>query len=157
MKIKLILMGRTQQGFVNEGFDMYKKRIINYLPFEDIVIASLKNTKNLSPDIFREREGELILKKIEKQDFTILLDEKGNTFNSIDFSRLVQKHMNTGIKNLNFVVGGAYGFSQKIYAQANAKISLSKMTFSHQIIRIIFMEQLYRAMTILHNQPYHNQ
>ncbi len=150
-------MGKTQQGFVNEGFDVYKKRIINYLPFEEIVIPSLKNTKNFSPDIFREREGELILKKIEKQDYTILLDENGKTFNSVGFAGFVQKQMNTGVKNLNFVVGGAYGFSPKIYAQANARISLSKMTFSHQVIRIIFMEQLYRAMTILRNEPYHNQ
>lgn len=156
MKVRLILVGKTQQGYAQEGKDVFKKRIINYLPFEEIVIPSLKNTKNLSPQVVKEKEGELILKKIEKQDFTILLDENGRTFDSVGFANFLQMQMNSGIKNLNFVVGGAWGFSPQVYQKANAKISLSKMTFSHQIIRIIFMEQLYRAMTILRNEPYHN-
>jgi 23S rRNA (pseudouridine1915-N3)-methyltransferase len=156
MKVRLILVGKTQQGYAQEGTEVFKKRIINYLPFDEIVIPSLKNTKNLSPQVVKEKEGELILKKIEKQDFTILLDENGRTFDSVEFANFLQMQMNSGIKNLNFVVGGAWGFSPQVYQNANAKISLSKMTFSHQIIRIIFMEQLYRAMTILRNEPYHN-
>lgn len=156
MKVRLILVGKTQQGYAQEGIDVFRKRIINYLPFDEIVIPSLKNTKNLSPQVLKEKEGELILKKIEKQDFTILLDENGKTFDSVEFANFLQMQMNSGIKNLNFVVGGAWGFSPQVYQEADAKISLSKMTFSHQIIRIIFMEQLYRAMTILRNEPYHN-
>lgn len=157
MKIKFILVGKSQQGFVSDGFRVYQKRVEKYLPFEEIVIPSLKNTKNLSPQAFKEKEGELILKKIEPQDFTVLLDEKGQTFDSVGFAGFLQTRMNTGIKSLNFVVGGAYGFSPKVYQRANAKLSISKMTFSHQIIRVIFMEQLYRAMTIIRNEPYHNQ
>lgn len=156
MKIKLILVGKTQQGFVTEGFEVYRKRTVNYLPFEEVVIPVLKNTKNFTPEEFKEKEGELILKKIEEQDYTVLLDENGKTFDSVGFAGFIQQRMNSGIKVLNFVVGGAYGFSSEVYQKADAKISLSKMTFSHQIIRVIFMEQLYRAMTILRNEPYHN-
>jgi len=157
MKIRLILVGRTTQKFVDEGFEIYRSRVVNYLPFEQIIIPALKNTKNILADDFRKKEGALILKKIEPGDWTILLDEKGKTFDSLGFAGFLQKKMNTGRKTINFIIGGAYGFSDDVYRQAHDKIALSEMTFSHQIIRVIFMEQLYRVFTILHNEPYHNQ
>lgn len=156
MKIRLIVVGKTQQSYVKEGFEIFRKRLINYLPFEEVIIPTLKNTKSFSPDDFRKKEGELILKKIESSDYNILLDENGKSFSSVDFAAVIQKKMNMGLKAVNFIVGGAYGFSPEVYQSANEKISLSKMTFSHQIIRVIFMEQLYRAFTIIKNEPYHN-
>lgn len=156
MKIKLIVVGKTKQDFVAAGCAIYSRRIASYLSFEELPLPALKNTKNLSPSDFKQREGDMILKNIQPQDFTILLDEKGKSFTSQDFAGFLQQRMLTGIKTLNFVVGGAYGFSANVYNSANAKISLSAMTYSHQLIRLIFMEQLYRAMTILNNEPYHN-
>jgi 23S rRNA (pseudouridine1915-N3)-methyltransferase len=156
MKIKLIVVGKTKQDFVADGCVVYSRRIANYLSFEEVTVPVLKNTKNLNASEFREREGSQILKMIQPQDFTILLDEKGKSLTSEAFAGYLQQRMLTGIKTLNFVIGGAYGFSNEVYDAANAKISLSAMTFSHQLIRVIFMEQLYRAMTILNNEPYHN-
>jgi len=156
MKIRLILVGKTHQSFVKEGFEIYRKRVENYLPFEEIVIPTIKNTKHFSPEEFKKKEGELILKKIESGDYNILLDENGKSFSSVSFATFIQKKMNMGLKVVNFIVGGAYGFSPEVYQIASEKISLSKMTFSHQIIRVIFMEQLYRAFTIIKNEPYHN-
>lgn len=157
MKIRLIAVGKTTQDFVEEGVGMYRSRVEKYLPFEIVVIPALKKTRNLSPDDFRQKEGELILKRIGNFDVTILLEEKGKEMSSTGFADFLQQKMNTGTKTLNFVIGGAYGFSSYVKQVADGKISLSKMTFSHQIVRVIFMEQLYRAFTILRNEPYHNQ
>lgn len=151
------MVGKTTQAFVNEGFETYRSRVVKYLPFDEIIIPALKNTRNLAPVDFKQREGEAILKKIGKGEFTILLDENGKQMDSEGFAQFLQHKMNTGIKTLNFVVGGAYGFSSEVKQLADAKISLSKMTFSHQVIRVIFMEQLYRAFTIINHEPYHNQ
>jgi 23S rRNA (pseudouridine1915-N3)-methyltransferase len=121
------------------------------------IIPDIKNAKNLSEIQQKQKEGELILSKVNSGDFLILLDENGKSYNSIEFSEALQKHMNSGIKNLVFVIGGPYGFSESVYQNAKGKISLSKMTFSHQMIRLFFTEQLYRAFTILRNEPYHHQ
>jgi 23S rRNA (pseudouridine1915-N3)-methyltransferase len=126
------------------------------LSFEEKTIAGLKKTKNLSPSEVKSLEGELILKNLKSTDTAVLLDENGKTLDSVGFADFVQKQMNAGAKQLVFVVGGAFGFSDEVYQRADYKVSLSKMTFSHQIIRLIFAEQFYRAMTILKNEPYHN-
>ncbi len=156
MKVQLIKVGKDQEKYITDGFELYKKRITNYLPFEDIIIPVLKNTKNLSGDAFKQKEGELILKYLKEDSFVILMDEKGETYDSQGFAGFVQGRMNSGVKVLTFVIGGAYGFSQSVYKKAHGMVSLSRMTFSHQIVRLIFMEQLYRALTIINNQPYHN-
>lgn len=156
MKSVLLFLGKTSETYLLEGINEYEKRIKKYLPFEIQTIASIKNTKNLSKNEQKEKEGELILKKIQSGDCVILLDAKGKLMNSETFAKwLIDKQMK-GFKRLLFVVGGAYGFSPKIYKKANVKISLSPMTFSHQIIRLIFMEQYYRAYTIINGEPYHH-
>ncbi len=157
MKINLIVIGKTHKKFLVEGEAEYFKRIKRYCKTEIIVIPDIKNAKNKSEDQLKEEEGNLILSKIENADFTVLLDEKGEQFTSVQFSRWIQKEMNKGPKKINFIVGGPYGFSEKVYQKANAKISLSKMTFSHQMIRMLFLEQLYRAFSILKNEPYHHE
>lgn len=156
MKIRIIMMGKTREAFIQEGFGIYRKRITKYINFEDLTIPVLKNTKNLSPLQVKSAEGKLILKHIKADEKTILLDENGKKYSSESFADFIQQQMNTGIKSLSFVIGGAYGFSKEVVQAANGKVSLSPMTFSHQIVRLVFMEQLYRAMTILNNEPYHN-
>ena len=156
MKITLILNGKTEDDYIIKGFTTYEQRLKHYLSFETIVIPALKNTKALSIEQQKQKEGELILKHINSSDRVILLDENGKEYTSVHFSEYIQQQMNSGIKNLLFVVGGPYGFSDDIYKRANGKISLSKMTFSHQMVRLFFVEQLYRAMTILKNEPYHH-
>ena len=156
MKITLILNGKTEDDFIVKGFSIYENRLKHYISFETIVIPALKNTKALSVEQQKQKEGELIIKNIQTSDKLILLDENGKEYNSVGFSEFIQKEMNSGIKNLVFVVGGPYGFSEEIYKRANGKISLSKMTFSHQMIRLFFVGQLYRAMTILKHEPYHH-
>ncbi len=156
MKIKLLLVGKTDSDYLSRGIDEYVKRLKHYLPFEMFIIPDLKNTKNLSEDQQKQKEGELILNQINPGDFVVLLDEKGKEFTSVDFSKFIEKQMISGLKNLVFVVGGPYGFSNEIYKQSNSKISLSRMTFSHQMVRLIFAEQLYRAMTIIKGEPYHH-
>ena len=157
MKITLILNGKTEDDFIIKGFAAYEQRLKHYISFETIVIPALKNTKAMSILQQKQKEGDLILKSIQSSDRLILLDENGKEYNSVGFSEFIQQQMNSGIKNLVFVVGGPYGFSEEIYKRANGKISLSKMTFSHQMVRLFFIEQAYRAMTILKNEPYHHQ
>ncbi len=157
MKIKLILVGKTSFKFVKEGMDTYLKRLKHFADFDIILIPDLKNTKNLSPEQIKEREGAIILKQIQSTDFLILLDEKGNSLNSLKFAGFIQKKQDTGTKQLSFVVGGAYGFADAVYKKANYLLSMSAMTFSHQIIRLFFMEQIYRAYTIIKGLPYHNE
>jgi len=156
MKITLILNGKTEDDYIIKGFSIYEQRLKHYIPFETIILPALKNTKGISIEQQKQKEGELILKTIQSSDRMILLDENGKEFSSISFSGYIQQQMNSGIKNIVFVVGGPYGFSEEIYKRANAKISLSKMTFSHQMVRLFIVEQLYRAMTILKNEPYHH-
>lgn len=157
MKIKLLVIGKTDDKNLQQLIDDYQKRLGFYSKFELIVIPDIKNAKNLTENQQKEKEGELILKQLDSSDELILLDEKGKGFRSVEFADLLQKKMNSGIKQLVFVVGGPYGFSDEVYKKANAKISLSKMTFSHQMVRLFMVEQLYRAFTILKNEPYHHE
>lgn len=156
MNIKLIAIGKTDDKNLQALIDEYSKRLNFYIKFELEIIADIKNVKNLSESQQKEKEGELILSKITATDQLILLDENGKTFSSLSFSEELQKKMNSGIKTLVFVIGGPYGFSAAIYAKANGKISLSQMTFSHQMVRLFFIEQLYRGFTILKGEPYHH-
>ena len=157
MKITLILNGKTEDDYIQKGITVFEQRLKHYLPFEIIIIPALKNTKALSIEQQKQKEGELVLKYLQPADRLILLDENGKEQTSLQFSSFIQQQMNSGIKNLIFVVGGPYGFSEELYKRANAKVSLSKMTFSHQMVRLFFVEQLYRGMTILKNEPYHHQ
>lgn len=157
MKIALIVIGKTDAGYFVEAINEYKNRLVHYIPFELEVISDIKNVKNLSEPQQKEKEGELILKALQPGDYLVLLDEKGKEFTSMQFSAYLEKKMHTVPKRLVFVVGGPYGFSEAVYKASAEKISLSKMTFSHQMIRLIFVEQIYRAMTILNNEPYHHE
>jgi 23S rRNA (pseudouridine1915-N3)-methyltransferase len=157
MKIQLIVVGKTNQSFVKQGLDEFCSRLMHYYPFELEVIPDIKNTKHLSVEQQKAKEGELILQSFQAGDFIVLLDEKGKEFTSVKFAEYIEKKVNAGLKRLVFVIGGAYGFSSAVYEAAHEKIALSKMTFPHQLIRLIFIEQLYRAMTILHNEPYHHE
>jgi 23S rRNA (pseudouridine1915-N3)-methyltransferase len=157
MKIKLLTIGATPKNYLLEGEMLYDKRINNYIAFEKIEIPDLKNAKSLSKAQIKAEEGKLILQKIQSSDIVVLLDERGKEMRSVDFSDWLQQIMNQGPKQLIFVVGGPYGFSEEVYSRANRKLSLSQMTFSHQMIRLFFMEQLYRAFSILKNEPYHHE
>jgi len=157
MKIQFLVTGRTNQDFVKQGLDEFCKRLEHYFPFELEVIPDIKNTKNLSVEQQKTKEGELILQSFQAGDYIVLLDERGKEFTSVQFAQFIEKKANTGLKRLLFVIGGAYGFSFAVYEAANEKVAMSKMTFPHQLIRLIFAEQLYRAMTILHNEPYHHE
>ncbi len=157
MTIKLVCIGKTDKRELEELIDIYSKRLQHYIKFEIEIIPDLKKTKNLNENQQKQREGELLLQGFENSDFIVLLDENGKQFSSESFSEYLQKRMNTGIKRLIFVIGGPYGFSEEVYERANSKLSLSKMTFSHQMVRLFFTEQLYRAFTILKNEPYHHR
>ena len=157
MNIRLLSVGKTDHVAIQTLLDEYAKRLGFYVKFDHEIIPDIKNSKNLSEQVQKEKEGEMILKKLQNSDELVLLDENGKQFSSIDFSDYVQKKMNSGLKQLVFVIGGPYGFSDAVYQRANGKISLSKMTFSHQMVRVFFVEQLYRAFTILRNEPYHHQ
>ncbi|WP_298368811.1 23S rRNA (pseudouridine(1915)-N(3))-methyltransferase RlmH [uncultured Lutibacter sp.] len=157
MKIKLLAIGKTDDKNLQSLIENYQKRLKHYIGFNLEVIPDIKNVKNLSEQQQKEKEGELILKKLAPTDELLLLDEKGKEFRSIDFSKFLQKKMNSGIKQLVLVIGGPYGFSEAVYKKATGKISLSKMTFSHQMIRLFVVEQIYRAYTILKNEPYHHE
>lgn len=156
MEIKLIWIGKTEEKYLETGIEIYLKRIKHYINFQIVTVHELKNTKSLSIEQIKQKEGELLLKMIRQSDKLVLLDENGQIESSISFSVFIEKMMLTGIKNLIFVIGGAYGFSLEVYQRANAKISLSKMTFSHQLVRLVFVEQIYRAFTILKGEPYHH-
>ncbi|TYA56035.1 23S rRNA (pseudouridine(1915)-N(3))-methyltransferase RlmH [Formosa maritima] len=156
MQIKLLAIGKTDNKQLQTLIDDYQKRLGFYIKFELEIIHDLKKAKNLSEDLQKQKEGELILNKLLPQDVLILLDENGKQLHSVGFSEFLQKHMNSGIKQLVFVIGGPYGFSEAVYNKAHGKLSLSKMTFSHQMIRLFIIEQLYRGFTILRNEPYHH-
>jgi 23S rRNA (pseudouridine1915-N3)-methyltransferase len=157
MQIKLLAIGKTDNKQLQALIADYQKRLGFYVKFEFEIIPDLKKVKNLSEDQQKQKEGELILNKLNATDVLILLDENGKQLDSVGFSEYLQKHMNSGIKQLVFVIGGPYGFSTDIYNKSQGKLSLSKMTFSHQMIRLFVIEQLYRGFTILKNEPYHHR
>ncbi|MBR1667923.1 MAG: 23S rRNA (pseudouridine(1915)-N(3))-methyltransferase RlmH [Bacteroidaceae bacterium] len=157
MKVALILVGKTVNRHFVDLIEDYVSRVKHYIGFDVITIPELKNTKNLSPDQQKQQEGELIVKQIQAGDHVVLLDEHGKELRSVEFSKYMEQKMLTVNKRLLFIIGGPYGFSSDVYAKANEKISLSKMTFSHQMVRLIFVEQLYRAMTIMKGEPYHHE
>ncbi|WP_418498808.1 23S rRNA (pseudouridine(1915)-N(3))-methyltransferase RlmH [Flagellimonas sp.] len=157
MQITLIAIGKTDRSELEQLIALYEKRLKHYIKFEFVVLPDIKNSKNLSEAQQKEKEGELILAQLQPTDTLILLDENGKQYSSVDFAQFLQKKMNSGLKNLVLAIGGPYGFSDAVYAKCSGKISLSKMTFSHQMVRLFLVEQLYRGFTILRNEPYHHQ
>ncbi len=157
MKICLLTVGKTDIGWVREGLETYSSRLSHYVPFSVCEIPELKNTSALTRTQIKEREGELILKAIKPTDRVILLDERGKEYSSVEFAEEIRRLSLAGGKDIVFVIGGAYGFSEAVYARSVGKISLSRMTFSHQMVRTIFAEQLYRAFTIIKGEPYHHE
>lgn len=157
MKTVLLMVGKTVDKHLVALMEDYVERTKHYMTFDVEVIPDLKSTKNLSEDVQKEKEGELILKALQSGDYVVLLDEGGKEMRSVEFAQYLRHKMNTLSKRLVFVIGGPYGFSQKVYQAAEEKMSLSRMTFSHQMVRMIFVEQLYRAMSILAGSPYHHE
>ena len=157
MKISLLLIGKTNSKFLIDGIQEYVKRLSFYIPFNIKYLNDTKNTRKLSQEQQKQLEGKMILDSLEKSDYVVLLDEHGTEFTSIEFARYFEKKQSTVQRQLVFIVGGPYGFSDDVKKRANEKISMSKMTFSHEMIRLFFVEQLYRAMTIINNEPYHHE
>ena len=157
MKITLLTVGKTDKEWVRQGLDIYVSRLKHYIPFSIVEIPELKNVSALSKDQIKSKEGELILKNIRPTDDVILLDEKGKQYTSVELAKIIQDKISYAGKDIIFIIGGAYGFSDAVYQRANSKLSLSKMTFSHQMVRAIFAEQIYRAFTIMRGEPYHHE
>lgn len=157
MRLSLLTVGKTDVAWVKEGLELYVSRLKHYVPFELFEIPELKKVSSLTKDQIKVREGELILSKLKPSDEVILLDEHGREFSSIEFSKSLEERLSRASRDVVFVIGGAYGFSQDVYSRADFKISLSRMTFSHQMVRTIFAEQLYRAFTIMKGEPYHHE
>ncbi|GAB2685044.1 23S rRNA (pseudouridine(1915)-N(3))-methyltransferase RlmH [Mucilaginibacter koreensis] len=157
MKITLLTVGKTEDAYIREGIDKYLKRLKHYTRFEIIDLPELKNTKALSQEQQKNKEAELILKKLTVTDHVVLLDENGQEFNSSQFATYLDKKNISAVQHMVFVIGGPYGFDASVYQRANEKLSLSRMTFSHQMVRLFFTEQLYRAFTIIKGEPYHHQ
>ena len=157
MKITLLTVGKTDRDWVRQGLDIYVSRLKHYIPFTMMEIPELKNVSALSKDQIKVKEGELILKNVRPTDDLILLDEHGKEYSSVQMAKILQDKISYECKDIVSVIGGAYGFSDAVYARANSKLSLSKMTFSHQMVRTIFAEQLYRAFTIMKGEPYHHE
>lgn len=157
MKIKCIFCSKTNESYWIEAIKYYEKKLKNYVTIEIIELSDLKNTKNMDQKTIRQKEGELILAKITATDKVILLDDKGKEYTSMQLSEFINQVQIQSTKSLVFVVGGAYGFSPEVYQRASSQLSLSKLTFSHQMVRVIFLEQLYRAYAIIHNEPYHHE
>ncbi|MCF8247755.1 MAG: 23S rRNA (pseudouridine(1915)-N(3))-methyltransferase RlmH [Saprospiraceae bacterium] len=157
MKVELWLIGKTAFPYLEEGMAVYEKRLAHYLPFATTILPDVKNAGSLSPDQLKQKEGELVISRLKKEDLLVLLDEKGKQLTSVEFSNFIEQKLQLGSRRLVFLVGGAWGFSETIYQRADQKLSLSKMTFSHQMVRLFFLEQLYRAMTILRGESYHNE
>ena len=157
MKITLLTVGKTDRDWVRQGLDIYVSRLKHYIPFTLMEIPELKNVSALSKDQIKVKEGELILKNVRPADDLILLDEHGKEYSSIQLAKILQDKISYECRDMVFFIGGAYGFSDAVYARANSKLSLSKMTFSHQMVRTIFAEQLYRAFTIMKGEPYHHE
>ena len=157
MKIALLTVGKTDRDWVKQGLDIYVSRLKHYIPFNVVEIPELKNVSALTKDQIKTREGELILKSLRHTDDVILMDERGKQYSSVEFAKILQDKISYIGKDIVFVIGGAYGFSQAVYERADSKISLSRMTFSHQMVRAIFVEQIYRAFTIMRGEPYHHE
>lgn len=156
MEVSVISVGKISSEWINAGISMYESRISRYIKYSPVIVPDLKNAKTLSKENIKEDEGKLILNELSQSDFVVILDEKGKEFNSREFAEWIQKQMNTGMKRLIFVIGGPYGFSNKVYERANSKIALSKFTFTHELAKLVLTEQIYRAFTILKNEPYHH-
>lgn len=156
MRINLLCIGKTDNKEISSLIQYYQNRLPKHWNFEITEIPDVKNAKNMTPEILKKEEAKLFLNFIENSDVTVLLDEKGKQFNSREFSSKIENWMNASVKKVNFLIGGAYGFSEEIYSRANEMMSLSKMTFTHQMIRLFFVEQIYRADQILQGKPYHN-
>jgi 23S rRNA (pseudouridine1915-N3)-methyltransferase len=156
MKVKLLQLGKTQESYLLDGIGQYEKRLQAFTSFSCETIPALKDASSLGVLQVKQREGELILARVKSDDFLVLLDENGRTYNSVAFARQLEQWQVQGTRQLVFVIGGAYGFSDEVYKRARMKIALSEMTFSHQLVRLIFMEQLYRAFTIINKHPYHH-
>ena len=157
MKITLLSLGKTEEKYLKEGIEVYLKRLKHYIKLEVNDLPELKNTKHLSAEQQKKKEAEMLIKCISSTDYVVLLDERGTELSSLSFADYINKRMLASTQNLVFVIGGPYGFDQTIYERANDKISLSKMTFSHQMVRLFFVEQVYRAFTILKGEPYHHE
>ena len=157
MDVKLVTVGKTDVKWVKEGLDLYVSRLRHYVPFTLVEIPQLKNVSAFTRDQIKEKEGELILKQVSPGDSVILLDERGREYRSVEWAEWIRQRLARGGKGLVFVIGGAYGFSQAVYDRAEGMVSLSRMTFSHQMVRTIFAEQLYRAFTIIRGEPYHHE
>lgn len=156
MKITLILMAKTSSSYLREGIAEYSKRLQHYCDFNIIELPSIKNTQNWPMEKLKEKEEALYVKELKGDEYLVLLDDKGRTYDSMEFSNWIERLQSISTKHLVFIVGGAYGFSEGMYKLSKEKLSLSKMTFSHQLVRLIFLEQLYRGFTIIHNEPYHH-
>lgn len=157
MNITLLMIGNTSEAFVHEGYSVFMKRLKHYVKVKELIIPDIKDRKHLNSDQIKEKEAVLINEKLISANFAVLLDERGKEFSSVEFSGFLQKTMNAGTRELFFIIGGAYGVSESVKQKADLVVSLSRMTFTHQFIRLLFAEQLYRAMTILKNEPYHNE
>lgn len=157
MKIRILCVGKTEKGYLPDAMDTYLKRLRHYVNVEMVVIPDLRKSGSMPAAERKRQEGELILKQVVPEDCLVLLDENGKMLSSKGFAEFLQKRMNSGLRNLVFVIGGAFGFSDEVYKRADTKLSLSKMTFSHQMVRLFFVEQLYRGYSILKGEPYHNE
>jgi 23S rRNA (pseudouridine1915-N3)-methyltransferase len=157
MKLELWVQGQTAFDYIKTGMEIYEKRLKHFIPFESVVIVDIKNAKSMTEEQLKQKEGEQILKKIDPNDYLILLDERGKQFSSLQFSELLESYLQSNYKRIIFLIGGAYGFSEEVYKRANAQWSLSKLTFSHQMVRLFVVEQIYRGMSILRGLPYHHE
>lgn len=157
MDLQLLVIGKTGSAVIEEATKVYTGRLKHYLPFEIKVLADVKNTKGMTVQQQKEAEGRVFMNVLQNSDFVVLLDERGKEYTSVGFAEYLEGKMVSGLKRMVFVVGGPYGFSEDMYMRANGKVSLSKMTFSHEMIRLFFAEQVYRAMTILRHEPYHHE
>ena len=157
MNITLLVIGKTEESWLQQGIDIYAGRLLHYISFDLQIIPALKNAGSFPQSVLKQKEGEQILSRLQASDLVVLLDDKGKQVTSVEFSVMLQNQMNAGYKRVVFVVGGAFGFSEEVYSRGNTKLSLSKMTFSHQMIRLFFTEQLYRAFTILKGEKYHHE
>jgi 23S rRNA (pseudouridine1915-N3)-methyltransferase len=155
MRITLVESGKTRDAFIKEGVELFRKRLVRYVPFTIDTLPDLKNTRSMTMKEVQEKEGEIIIKRIRTSDYVILLDERGEAYNSISFAEYLNV-LERKVNQVLFIIGGPYGFSQQVYKRSDAMLSLSKMTFSHQLVRVLFLEQLYRAFTILKGEPYHH-
>lgn len=156
MEICVINVGKTNASWIKEGIDLFESRIVKYIKYSSISIPDIKNSRNLSIDTIKEEEGKLILQNLSSSDLVVLMDEKGKELSSREFSEWIQKQMNSGRKRLTIIIGGPYGFSESVYKKADSKLALSKMTFTHEMAKLILTEQIYRGMTLLKGEPYHH-